>query len=209
MAFNSKKILVPGFPVVVSIKKKPFAGVVAGEFEERGFLVRVARPDQTILGSMLDSICMVQCLSDEGLAYKFECRLLSKKVPNIGLSYPSGEPQGVNVRKHQRIAVSFWTAIPEPVTEGGKTSLKPVGEGSIVDMNQGGCKIMTNSKYKSNDTVYLSFEYQEGKEPLVFKGKIRLVRPAPHGLIYYGVQYDDPKPNFLKIVQSIIENPQL
>ena len=198
MAFNPKKVLVSGFPVVVSIKKKPYAGVVVGGFEERGFLVRVARPDQTILGSMLDSICSAQCISDDGLAYKFECRLLSKKVPNIALSYPSGELKGVSVRKHPRISVSFWTSILEPVTEGGKTALKPVGEGSIVDMNESGCRVMTNSKYKVNDTIYLSFEYQEGKEPLSFKGKIRQVRPAPHGLTYYGVQYDAPQPAFLK-----------
>ncbi len=209
MAFNPKKVLVSGFSIVVNIKKKPYAGVVAGEYEERGFLVRLARPDQTVLGTMLDSICTVQCISDEGLAYKFECRLLSKRVPLIGLSYPSGELQGVNVREHPRISVSFWTSILEPVAEGGKTTLKPVGEGSIVDMSEGGCRVITNSKYKVNDTIYLSFEYKEGKEPLSFKGIIRQVRSAPHGLTYYGVQFDDTKPDFLKTVQTIIENPQL
>lgn len=209
MTFEPKKILVSGFPIVVNIKKKPFTGVVAAEHEERGFLVRLVRPDQTILGSMLDSICTVQCVSDEGLAYKFECRLLSKKVPNIGLSYPSGDLQGVNVRKHPRISVSFWTAILGLVAEGGKTAFKPVGEGSIVDMNEGGCRVMTNAKYKANDTIYLSFEYKEGKGPLRFKGKIRKVRPAPHGLTYYGIQFEDPKPDFLKTVQTIIENPEL
>ena len=124
-----------------------------------------------MLGSMLDSICTVQCISDEGLAYKFTCRLLSNKVPRIGLSYPSGKLYGVNVRKHPRISVSFWAPILEPVTEGGRTILNPVGEGSIVDMSEGGCRIMTNNQYKVNDTIYLSFEYKEGKEPLSFKEK--------------------------------------
>ena len=101
----------------------------------------------------------------------------------------------------------FWAPILEPVTEGGKAILKPVGKGSIVDMSEGGCRIMTNNKYKVNGTIYLSFEYKEGKEPLSFKGKIRLVRSAPHGLTYYGAQYDNPKPGFLKTVQTIIENP--
>lgn len=209
MAFDSKKVLIAGFPVIVNIKDKPYSGVVAAEKKEGGFLVRLARPDQTILGSMLNSMCTAQCITDEGLAYKFECRLLSKKVPNIGLSYPTGELQGVNIRKHTRISVSFWTVILGVVTEGGKSSLKPVGEGSIVDMSEGGCRVMTNSKYKVNGTIYLQFEYQEGKKPLSFKGKIRQVRSAPHGLTYYGLQYDDPKPDFLKTVQTIIENPQL
>ena len=198
-----------GFPVIVNIKNKPFPGVVVSEGKEEGFLVRLARPDQTILGSMLDSICTLQCITDEGLAYKFECRLRSKKVPHIGLSYPAEKLQGVNVRKHPRISVSFWTAILGVVTEGGKSTLKPVGEGSIVDMSEGGCRVMTSSRYKVNDMIHLSFEYKEGKEPLDFKGKIRQVRPAPHGLTYYGLQYDDPKPEFLKTVQTIIENPQL
>ena len=209
MAFEPIKVLISGFPVVVNIKNKPYAGVVSGEDKDGGFLVRLTRPDQTILSLMLDSKCMVQCITDEGLAYKFECQLLSKKVPHIGLSYPSGELQGVNVRKHPRISVSFWTVILGVVNEDGKPTLKPVGEGSIVDMNVGGCRIVTNSKYKVNETIYLSFEYQEEKEPLRFKGKIKQIRPAPHDLIYYGVQYDDPKPEFLKTVQIIIENPQL
>lgn len=209
MAFDSEKVLVEGFPVIVNIKNKSYPGVVTGEDKKGRFLVRLARPDQTILGSMLDSKCTVQCITDEGLAYKFESRLLSKKVPHIGLSCPVGELQGVNVRKHPRISVSFWAAILGVVTEDGKQTLKPVGEGSIVDMNKGGCRVMTSSKYKVNDTIYLSFEYQEGKEPISFRGKIRQVRPAPHGLSYYGLQYDDPKPEFLKTVQIIMENPQL
>ena len=65
----------------------------------------------------------------------------------------------------------FWAPILEPVTEGGKAILKPVGKGSIVDMSEGGCRIMTNNKYKVNGTIYLSFEYKEGKEPLSFKEK--------------------------------------
>ena len=76
-----------------------------------------------------------------------------------------------------------------------------------MDMSEGECRIMTNNKYKVNDTIYLSFEYKEGKESLSFKGKIRLVRSAPQGLTYYGAQYDNPKPGFLKTVQTIIENP--
>jgi len=99
-----------------------------------------------VLGSMLDSICTVQCISDEGLAYKFICRLLSNKVPHIGFSYASGELHGVNVRKHPRISVLFWAPILEPVKEDGKAILKLVGEVSIVDMSEGGCRIMTNNK---------------------------------------------------------------
>ena len=40
-----------------------------------------------------------------------------------------------------------------------------------MDMSEGECRIMTNNKYKVNDTIYLSFEYKEGKEPLSFKEK--------------------------------------
>ena len=46
------------------------------------------------------------------------------------------------------------------------------------------------------------------KNPLVLKEKSRLVRSVPHGLTYYGTQYDNPKPGFLKTVQTIIKNPQ-
>lgn len=210
MSLDPKKVLIPGFTVIATIKNKPYTGVIVGEAQEgAGFLVRLARPDQTVFGSMLDSVLTVQCITDDGLACKFESRLLSKKIPQIGLLYPSGELSGVNIRKHPRISVSFWVAILGVVAEGGKQILKPVGEGSLVDMNINGCRVMTNSKYKVNDTIYLSLEYQEGKDPVSFKGKVRQVRPAPHGLTYYGMQYDNPKPEFLKIVKAIIENPEL
>jgi len=209
MVFDPKKVLISGSTVVANIKNKPYAGVITAEDKEGGFIVRLTRPDQTILSLMLDSACIVQCISDEGLAYRFECRLLTKKVPHIGLSYPSGNFEGINVRKNPRISVSYWTALLGVVNEGGKATLKPVGEGSIVDLSLGGCRFMTSNKYKVNDPAYLSFEYLEGKESLRFKVIIKLIRTAPYGLTYYSSQFDNPTPEFLKIIQTILDNPSL
>ena len=39
MVFNPKKVLVSGFSVVINIKKKPYAGVVSGKYEEDGYFV--------------------------------------------------------------------------------------------------------------------------------------------------------------------------
>ena len=68
---------------------------------------------------------------------------------------------------------------------------------------------MTSNKYKVNEPVYLSFEYLEGKESLRFKAIIKLIRTAPYGLTYYSSQFENPTPDFLKIIQTILDNPSL
>ncbi len=207
MAVDPKKFFVQGLIVIITIKNKPYQGVIVGE-EKGGFKVRLARPDQTLMTLMLNSNCPVQCITDDGLAYRFECHLLSKKIPHMGLQYPTQELTGVSVRKHQRTSISFWTAIQEPVG-GSETEFKNAGEGNIVDMSEGGCRLMTSNKLKVNSYVFLSFEYKDGAPPFRFKGKIRQIRPAPHSLIYYGIQFTDTSPEFTKTVKTILENPEL
>lgn len=206
MADDPKKILITALPILVIIKNKQYPGVIIGQDGDNAFLVRLTRPDQTVLTVMLDSKCMMQCITDEGLAYKFEANLCSKKIPVMGFKYPTVELEGVNVRKHPRIPVSYWVVMLEP---GNSSENKQIGEGNLVDMSEGGCRLMTGSKLKVNDLVCLSFEYQEGEDPLRFKGKIRQVRVAPHDLIYYGIQFEEISPDFLKIVKAILQNPQL
>ena len=87
--------------------------------------------------------------------------------------------------------------------------LKPVGEGTVVDLSESGCKLMSNGNYKVNDSLYLSVEYQEYKKPLLIKGKIRQIRPASHGLNYYRTQFDNPDLESLKIVRDIIKDSLL
>lgn len=209
MPVEPKEILTLGLVVVTTIKNKPYQGVITQKETDKGFLVRLARPDQTVMTIMLDSICPLQCITDDGLAYKFECRLLSKKIPHIGLSYPEEVPTGINIRKHTRIPVSFWAVILEPGSGSGGSELKEAGEGSIVDLSEGGCKFMTGNKYKVNNPIFLSFEYQEGKGPFSFRGKVKQIRPAPHELIYYGIQFDDTSPEFLKNIKAVLQNAHL
>lgn len=201
--------IIKGLPVIVNIKNKPYQGVIIEKEQDNTFLVRLAKPDQIVFTAMLDSKCQVQCISDEGLAYKFECSLTQKKIPYVGFKCLPTELKGVNVRKHPRIPVSFWASVLERSEKAGEGEFKEAGDGTIADMSEGGCKLMTSSKYRVNDPIFLSFEYQEGKAPIRFKGKIRQVRIAPHDLIYYGIQFDETSPEFLKTIKSIIENPQI
>ncbi len=205
MADNPGNFLIEGLPIVLIVKNKPFQGIITKK-EDNRLLVRLLHPDPSVLSIMLDSKLQVRYISDEGLAYSFECNLLGRKIPHITLKYPSIELDGVNVRKNPRIPVSFWTAIQEPC---GNGKFKDTGDGNIADLSEGGCRIMTGNKYNVNDPIYLSFEYQEGKDRMRFKGKIRQIRKAPHDLIYYGIKFDEASPEFLKIIKAIIQNPQL
>ena len=210
MLIDIKKVLIPGFSLVAVLKNKQYHCKVCKEKKDEGFLVRLNKPDQTAFAVVVNSLCTVQCVTDAGYVCKFESKVIHKAIPVIGLSYPkNNELEGINVRKQERTSVSFWTAILALVTENGIQRLKPIGDGNIADMTIKGCRIMTNIEYKLNDTIFLSFEYQEGKDPLTFDGIVRQIRPAPYGSTYYGLEYDDPEPEFLEIVQFILDNPEL
>lgn len=209
MADGPGDFLIKGLSVIVSFKNKSYQGIITEKNQGNVFIVRLIKPDQTVLTVMLDSKCPVQCISDEGLAYKFECSLVQKKIPYVSFKYLPTELSGVNVRKHPRIPVSYWASILERSAEAGEGEFKEAGDGTIADMSEGGCKLMTSCKYHVNDPIFLSFEPQEGKAPIRFKGKIRQIRIAPHDLIYYGIQFDETFPEFFKTIKSIIENPQL
>lgn len=209
MIIDIKKVLVPGFSLIANLKNKPFHCKISDEKTDDGFLVRLSKPDQTAFAVVVNSICALQCVTDDGYVCKFESKVLSVAIPLLGFSYPKNDLEGSNVRKQQRVPVSFWTAILGVVTENRIKKLKPVGDGSIVDMNMDGCRVMTSVKYKVNDTIFLSFEYQEGKDPVSFDGKVRMAKPAPHGLTYYGVRYEEPESELLEAIQLIMENPDL
>tara|TARA_B100000315_G_scaffold243700_1_gene267377 strand:+ start:1903 stop:2529 length:627 start_codon:yes stop_codon:yes gene_type:complete len=208
MIVDVKKVLIPGFGLVAKLRNKLYHCTVCKEKKDDGFLVRLSKKDQTALAIVVNSVCSVQFVTEEGYHCKFESKVLDAAIPLLNLSYPEGV-EGVSVRKQERISVSFWTAILGLVTESGMQRLKPVGEGSIVDMTIDGCRVMTNIPYKVNDTIFLSFDYQEGKDPISFDGIVRRVSPAPHGLVYYGVQYFEPESELLEAVQFILENPDL
>jgi len=204
------KVLKPGFSLVAVLKNKQYHCKICDEKRDEGFLIRLSKPDQTAFAVVVNSLCTVQCVTDEGYVCKFESKVIHKAIPLIGLSYPQNtQLEGINVRKQKRTPVSFWTAILGLVAENGIQRLKPVGDGNIADMTISGCKLMTSIEYKLNDTIFLSFEYQEGKDPLTFDGIVRQIRPAPYGSMYYGLEYDDPEPEFLEIVKFILENPEL
>ncbi len=206
MAENPENFLIEGLPIILILKNKPYQGTITKKEKDNRFIFRLLHPDQSWFSAMLDSKLQARYISDEGLAYSFECNLVGKKIPHITLKYPSTELNGVNVRKNPRIIVSFWTAIQEPCGDG---KFKDTGDGNIADLSEGGCRLMTGNKYNVNDPIYLSFEYQEGKDPMRFKGKIRQIRKAPHDLIYYGIKFDETSPEFLEIIKAIIQNPQL
>lgn len=209
MKVDVEKILMPGFGLVAKLRNKLYHCTVCKEKKDDGFLVRLSKLDQLALAIMVDSICSVQFVTDEGYVCKFESKVLDVAIPLLTLSYPESGAEGISVRKQERVSVSFWTSILGLVAEKGMQRLKPVGEGSIVDVNLDGCKVMTNIPYKVKDTIFLSFEYQEGKDPISFDGIVRRVSPAPHGLVYYGVQYAEPESELLEAVQFILENPDL
>ena len=209
MDVDVKKILSPGFSLMAKLRNKLYHCVVSKGEKEDGFLVRLSKTDQTALSIVVNSICTVQFVTDDGFVCKFESKVLDASIPFLNLSYPEGGLEGINVRKQVRVDVSFWTALLGLVTENGMQKLKPSGEGSIVDMNLDGCRVMTNIEYKVNDTIFISFEFQEGKEPVSFDGIVRRVSPAPHGLVYYGVQYVEPESELLEAVQFILDHPEL
>lgn len=204
-----KNFFFSGMAVSLSIGDKPYQGSVISFEIGDNFVVKLAKADMTLLNAMLNSEVVVRCIADDGMAYGFKCRLKNRKIPLVTLTYPEGEPQGVNVRKEKRTPVSFWAELKIMTVSGpeSESQLEALGDANIVDISLGGCKIMTHGEFKKGDPVWVVFSWGENEEPIELKGVVRGSRPAPYESTYYGLQFCDLDGAALEKIKKIMENP--
>ena len=203
-------IFTNGMTLSLNIAGKPYRGSIVKYQVGSDIIVKLAKPDMSILHIMPNSSCVVRCISDEGMAYGFQTNLKNRKIPLITIGYPQGELKGVSVRKHERIKTSFWAQLKMMNVSGaGNTSkLEMIGDCNIVDMSMGGCKIMTKQELKKGGPIWVEFNYGEDEEAVQFKGIVRSKKPAPYESIFFGLEFSDIKDGFFGKIKKILENPE-
>ena len=203
---KTKDIFFTGMRILLNVVEKNYQGTIMEFSEGESIMVRLSNPDMTLVHIMPDTECKVKFIDDNGIAYNISTILLKRKIPNIIIKYPD-KFEGVSIRKYQRISTSYWAAILNEVNENGVVSLKPSGDGTIVDMSLGGCKLMTVLQYKIGSQIWLSFNYGDGDNQLTFKGIVRNMKHAPYDTMYYGIEFDSPARDFIKIIEEILKKP--
>ena len=202
----AKEIFYTGLRILVEIFEKKYQGVIMEFSAGESISIRLSNPDATLVHIMPDTECKVKFIAEDGMAYNIDTLLLKRKIPNIIIKYPV-RMDGVSIRKHPRISTSYWTSIMDEKNENGKAVMKKIGDGTIVDMSLGGCKLMTMLQYKAGNHIHLSFEYDENSSPVTFKGIIKNIKQAPYDTTYYGIEYEQPSEDFIKTIDELLKNP--
>ena len=158
----AKEIFYTGLRILVEIFEKKYQGVIMEFSAGESISIRLSNPDATLVHIMPDTECKVKFIAEDGMAYNIDTLLLKRKIPNIIIKYPV-RMDGVSIRKHPRISTSYWTSIMDEKNENGKAVMEKIGDGTIVDMSLGGCKLMTMLQYKAGNHIHLSFEYDENR----------------------------------------------
>ncbi|MBI3582747.1 MAG: PilZ domain-containing protein [Nitrospinae bacterium] len=195
----AKEIFYTGLRILVEIFEKKYQGVIMEFSAGESISIRLSNPDATLVHIMPDTECKVKFIAEDGMAYNIDTVLLKRKIPNIIIKYPA-KTEGVSIRKHHRVSTSYWTSIMDEKNE-------KIGDGTIVDMSLGGCKLMTMLQYKAGNHIQLSFEYDENSSPVAFKGIIRNIKQAPYDTTYYGIEYEQPSEDFIKTIDELLKNP--
>ena len=202
----TKEIFYTGLRILVEIFEKKYQGVIMEFSAGESISIRLSNPDATLVHIMPDTECKVKFIAEDGMAYNIDTLLLKRKIPNIIIKYPV-RMDGISIRKHPRISTSYWTSIMDEKNENGKDVMEKIGDGTIVDMSFGGCKLMTMLQYKAGDHIHLSFEYDENSSPVTFKGIIKNIKQAPYDTTYYGIEYEQPSEDFIKKIDALLKNP--
>lgn len=202
----AKDIFYTGLRILIEIFEKKYQGVIMEFSAGESISIRLSNPDATLVHIMPDTECKVKFIAEDGMAYNIDTVLLKRKIPNIIIKYPA-KMEGVSIRKHHRISTSYWTSIMDEKNENGKTVMEKIGDGTIVDMSPGGCKLMTMLQYKAGNHIHLSFEYDENSSPVTFKGIIKNIKQAPYDTTYYGIEYEQPSEDFIKTIDELLKNP--
>jgi len=202
----AKEIFYTGLRILVEIFEKKYQGVIMEFSAGESISIRLSNPDATLVHIMPDTECKVKFIAEDGMAYNIDTLLLKRKIPNIIIKYPV-RMDGVSIRKHPRISTSYWTSIMDEKNENGKAVMEKIGDGTIVDMSLGGCKLMTMLQYKAGNHIHLSFEYDENSSPVTFKGIIKNIKQAPYDTTYYGIEYEQPSKDFIKTIDELLKNP--
>ncbi len=202
----AKNIFYSGLRILIEIVGKNYQGTVLELSEGESITIKLSNPDMTLVHIMPDTECKVKFISEDGMTYNIDAVLIKRKIPNIIIKYPV-RMEGVSIRKHPRISTSYWTSIIDEKNENDKLTMEKIGDGTIVDMSLGGCKLMTMLQYKAGNHIHLSFEFDENSSPVAFKGIIRNIKQAPYDSMYYGIEYEQPSDDFIKIIDGLLKNP--
>ncbi len=207
---ENKNIFSNGMMLSMNIAGKPYRGSIVKVQVGADIVLKLAKPDMSILHIMPNSSCVVRCISDEGMAYGFQTSLRNRKIPLITIAYPEGELQGVSVRKSERIKTSFWAQLKlMNVSGAAETSkLEMIGDANIVDISLGGCRIMTKQELKKGGPIWVEFNFGENDETVHFKGTVCGKKPAPYESFFFGLEFSDANDELLGKVKKILENPE-
>jgi len=203
---TGKEIFFRGMTLTLNIRDKAYQGVIVRYEADKEITLKVLKVDMTLTQVMVNSEVMVRGIADDGMAYGFKSALKDRKIPLVTITYPEGELQGVNVRREERVPTSYWTVLKGPAPS-GEPQADPVGDGNIVEMSTGGCKVMSQAALKKGDVVWVEFQYGEKEESLCLKGVVRNTRPAPYESTYYGFQFDGISEEQKNKIEEILNNP--
>lgn len=203
---TGREIFFRGMILTLNIRDKPYQGIIVRYETDKDIVVKLLKADMVLTQIMVNSEIVVRCIAEDGKAYGFKSRLKDRKIPLMTLTYPEGDLQGVNVRREERVPTSYWAVLKAAAPSGGNA--EPVGDGNIVEMSTGGCKVMSQAALKKGDALWVEFQYGEREETLLFKGIVRNTRPAPYESTYYGLQFDAITDEQKNKIEEILNNPQ-
>ena len=202
---TGREIFFRGMILTLNIRDKVYQGVIVRYETGKDLTLKVLKVDMTLTQVLANTEVVVRCIAEDGKAYGFKSVLKERKIPLVTITYPEGDLQGVNVRREERVPTSYWTVLKAMAPSGPQA--EPVGDGNIVEMSTGGCKVMSQAALKKGDVVWVEFQYGEKEESMRFKGIVRNTRPAPYESTYYGLQFDGMIEEQKGKIEEILNNP--
>lgn len=205
---TGSEIFFRGMVLTLNIRDKVYQGQIVRYETDKEIVLKVMKADMTLTQVMINTEVTVRCIAEDGNAYGFKSRLKDRKIPLVTMTYPEGDLQGVNVRREERVPTSYWAVLKIMTVSGEDSQLEPLGDGNIVEMSTGGCKVMSQVALKRGDVLWVEFQYGEKEETVQLKGIVRNTRPAPYESTYYGLQFDGITEELKNKVEEILNNPQ-
>lgn len=186
---------------IIAISGKEYMGTIIGYNEDKGIIIKIAKPDITLIHLMSKTPCQVKMVSKEGKIYIFNTLFLNKKIPIITLQYPD-KVEDFSPETLKKVDTSIWCSIV-------KENNEEAGNGTIVEMNILGCRLMSDYQARLGAEIYLSMMYNDddSQPPLKVKGIVKNSTPAPYDTIYYNIDFTGLSEETKKEVKNIIDTP--
>ena len=166
-----------------------------GEIEQwklgEAIVYKVANLDQEIVYIPEGfSGAIIKAFGKKGHIRNYETKIIKKKLPRVLLSFPAKEVERVQ-REHARLYANISTPLILEKREHDMLPDDRTGMGTIDNVSQGGCSIVTHMPLKPEDTVnfYLPVKSESGSKDLDLYGKVMNVEKLDNGQIRTGMKY--------------------